>query len=179
MAIDINVGSFIPSTYNIDVSNIYTLDVNSEAFKELIVNLYLAVNRINLNVNNRDAGYYDQTEFINGQLFFPNPSLNSNSTTTPEYRQVFRKVIDFGALPNATSKSVPHNIQMTSNYSFTRLYGAASDTLSLAYIQLPYASPVLANNIEVSANATQVTVTTGSNRTNFNTCYIVLEYIKQ
>lgn len=179
MAIDTNIGAFIPSTYNLDVSSIHDMDVNSEEFKRLIVNLYLDINRLNIATNLKDTGYYDQTEFVNGQLFFPNPNLTSYTPQTPNYRQVYRKTINFGPLPNTGSTSVAHNISANSGLTFTRLYGAASDTTSLAYLQLPYASPTLAHNIELSANATTVTITTGSNRSNYTMCYVILEYLKQ
>jgi hypothetical protein len=44
---------------------------------------------------------------------------------------------------------------------------------------LPYASPTDADNIELSVDVTNVSITTGSDRTGFTTTYIVLEYIKQ
>ena len=86
-------------------------------------------------------------------------------------------VINFGALPNAGTKSVPHNIPINGSYTFTRIYGAASDTTGLNYIPLPYASPTAANNIELNLDATNVNIITGSNRSNFNITYVIVEYI--
>ncbi len=173
-------GSFVPTTNIWDVaSEIMSADVNSPEFKELLIRLYQNINLIAINVNLRDAGYYDTTEFINGQLFFPNTTLSSSSTTNPEFRQVFRKVVNFGALPNTATKSVAHGIPINTSYTFTRIYGAASDTTGLTYIPLPYASPVLVNNIELTVDVANVNVTTGSNRTSYNVAYIVLEYLVQ
>jgi hypothetical protein len=171
-------GSFVGTTNVWDVSSLYSIDVTSPAFKELLVRLYQNLNLISTVLNTKDTGYYDLQEFVNGQLWFPNPALNSNSTTNPTYRQVLRKVINFGPLPNTATKSVPHNITCTKATTFTRIYGAASDTTGFNYIPLPYASPTVANNIELLANGTNVTVITGSNRSNFNICYIVLEYLQ-
>lgn len=173
----INAGAFLPTTSVWDTSEIQTVDINSQEFRDLLVRLYQNINNIALSVNIRDAGYYDQTEFINGQLFFPDPSLSSTTAQTPTYRQVFRKVIDFGALPNSTTKNVAHDIDMSVGTTiFTRIYGCASDTTGKNYIPLPFAGTSL---VSVSVNATNVSVTTTSNRTNFTTTYIVLEYIKQ
>lgn len=168
-----NPGAFLPTTSVWDVSTISDIDVNSEEFKELLVRLYQNINNIALAVNIRDAGYYDKTEFVNGQLFFPNPALSSTTAQAPTYRQVFRKVVDFGALPNSTSKSVAHGIQITSEYTFTRIYGCASDTVARSYIPLP------SNTTNIVVDATNVTVTTSSNLAAYATTYIILEYIKQ
>ena len=168
-----NPGAFLPTTSVWDVATLSEIDVNSDEFKELLVRLYQNINNIALAVNIRDAGYYDQTEFVNGQLFFPNPALSSTTAQTPTFRQVFRKVINFGALPNSTSKSVAHGIQITSEYTFTRIYGCASDTVARSYIPLP------SNTTNIVVDATNVTVTTSSNLAAYATTYIILEYIKQ
>ena len=173
---DLN-GSFVPTTNIWDVSEIYTVDMNSDKFRELLVRLYQNLNTISIVLNSKDTGYYVDSEFTNGQLFFPNPSLTSQSSSTPIYRQVIRTVVDFGALPNTGTTSVAHNIGPTTAYSFTRIYGCASDTTGLNYIPLPYASPTAANAIELKVDGTNVTIITGSNRSNFDTCYVVLEYI--
>ena len=88
-------------------------------------------------------------------------------------------VVNFGQLPNTATTTVAHGIDFTTEYTLTRFYGAATDTTNRVYIPLPYASPTLANNIELSADATNVSITTGSDRTNFDTTYVILEYLKQ
>ena len=141
--------------------------------------MYQYLNNIALSVNIRDAGYYVTDEFVNGQNYFINPSLNSNSSTTPVFRQVYRKVINFGALPNAATKSVAHNILVNAAYTFTRIYGCASDPITLNYLPLPYSSSIaLASNIELYVDATNVNIRTGANYSAYTTTYIILEYIK-
>jgi hypothetical protein len=173
-----NKGLYIPTTNIWDVSQLYSTEVTDPAFKELLVRLYQNVNNIALALNLKDSAYYDQTEFVNGQMFFPNPANSSQTVAAPAYRNVYRMVINFGALPNAGAKSVAHNIPITAAYTFTRIYATASDTTGLTYIPIPYASPTLVNNIQLDVTATNVTITTGSNRTNYNVCYVVLEYLK-
>lgn len=173
------VGAFIPTTNIWDVSQLYSMDVNSQEFKELLVRLYQNLNNISTMVNFKDTGFYDTNEFVNGQLYFPNPALSSQTQQNPLFRQVFRLVIEFGALPNTATKSVAHNISINDAYTFTRIYATASDTTGLNYIPIPYASPVLANNIELNVDATNVNITTGSNRSNYSICYVVLEYLNQ
>jgi hypothetical protein len=169
-----NIGLFVPTTYIFDVTQLQSVDVNKPEFKELLVRLYQNINSICTALNLKDSGYYVQTEFMNSQLLFPNPSSQPN-----EYRQIFRTVVNFGALPNATSKSVAHNIDITSAYTFTRIYAAASNTTSLTYIPLPYVSTTTSNNIELDVNATNVTITTAANYSAYNVCYVICEYVKQ
>ena len=171
-------GSFLATTQVWDVGEIYSAEGISPDLKELLVRLYQNLNNQSLSVNTRDAGFYDTSEFVNGQLFFPNPALNSSSTTTPTQRQVFRKVLNFGSLPDTAVKTVAHGITVNDGFTFTRIYGAATDPTGHNYIPLPYASPTLMNNIELKTDGTNVTITTGSNRTAFTTTYVVLEYLK-
>jgi hypothetical protein len=173
-----NVGAFVPTTYIWDVAQIKEIDVSSPEFKELLVRLYQNVSNIANVLNVKESGYYALSEFVTGKQYFINPALNSTTSTTPVFRQVFRKVINFGALPNTGTKSVPHLIPLTAAVTFTHIYATASDTTGFHYIPIPYASPVLVDNIELNADLTNVNITTGSNRTNFNITYVVLEYIK-
>lgn len=170
-------GSFVPSTFIFDVGQLYQTDVTSPEFKELLVRLYQNVNLMAIALNTKDTGYYTTQEFVNGQLYFPNPAFNSSTQTSAAYRQVFRTTVNFGALPNAGTKSVPHNIQFNSGFTCTRIYGTASDTTGLSYIPLPFVDTA-GNNIELNVDATNVNITTTSNRTNYNVCYVVVEYIK-
>lgn len=174
----LSYGAFAPTTNVWDVNQVYSVDVQSPEFKELIVRLYQNLNLMSLLLNIKDSGYYNTQEFVCGQLLFPNPNLSSSSSSTPAFRQIIRQVINFGALPNAGAKSVAHNITITAATTFTRIYGAASDTTGLTYIPLPYAALVLNQNIQVDVTATQVTITTGVNRTNYNICYLVVEYVQ-
>lgn len=179
----LNTGSFVPTTNIWDVAQIYEVDVDSPEFKELLVRLYQNVNNIALSLNTKDAAYYQLSEFVNGQLYFPNPALllQPNPAQTPTERQVYRTVVDFGALPNATTKSVAHGIStIDATWSFTRIYGCASNQTSLTYIPIPYVSTSALNqNIELNADATNVNITSGIDRTSYNVTYVVLEYIKQ
>jgi hypothetical protein len=169
-----NVGLFVPTTYTVDVTQLHTVNIPSPEFKELLVRLYQNINSICTALNLKDSGYYVETEFMNSQLLFPNPNFQPS-----QYRQIFRTVVNFGTLPNNTSTSVAHNIDITNTYTFTRIYGAASDTTNLTYIPLPYVSTTSTNNIELSVNATDVTITTTFDYSSYTTCYVILEYVKQ
>lgn len=173
-----NFGAFVPTTNVWDVAQLYSIDVTSPEFKELLVRLYQNINQISLVLNIKDSAYYPLSEFVNGQLFFPDQSLDSSTSPyqTPEYRQVFRKVINFGALPNAGVASVPHDIVITPTTTFTRIYGTASDP-GTSFIPLPYASAT-GDNIELNVDVNNVNIITASDRTNYTISYVVLEYLK-
>lgn len=178
-----NPGLFVPTTNIWDVTDLENIDINSPEFKDLLVSLYQNLNSMALALNLKDTGYYTIEEFLNSQVFFPNPTLTSTGSQTPVYRQVFRTVVNFGALPNNSTKSVAHNIQIVApaanQYSFTRIYATATDPVNHLYIPIPYASTTAADIIELNVDATNVNITTHSDKTNYTLTYVVLEYIKQ
>lgn len=170
------LGSLIPTTYIWDVDQLQDIDVTSPEFKELLIRLHQYINDIAINVNLRDSGVYDVQETVNGQGYFPTTPTTQDSDV---YRAVFRKVIYYPtALPNAGSQPVAHNIDLNGACTFTRIYGVANDTTAQSYLPLPYASPTAANNIELSLDATNVTITTGSNRSAYTQNYFVVEFIQ-
>jgi hypothetical protein len=172
-------GAFVPTTNVWDPSQIYNLENVDPSLRDVLVRLYQNLNVIALNVNLRDAGYYDEQEVVNGQLYFPNPALANDMTLQQTYRQVFRMTINFGALPNNATKTVGHNIPVVAGYSFTRMYATATNPTALTFIPIPYASTTAASVVELSADATNVYITTHSNMTGYSICYVVLEYLKQ
>lgn len=177
----IDEGLYVPTTNIWDVEQLQDIDVNSPEFKELLVRLYQNINLICNVLNLKDSAYYDTNEFVTGQSYFPNPTLNSATSTVATYRSVYRLVVNFGALPNNTFSPATqgkHGLAINSGFTFTRIYGAASDTTGLKYIPIPYASASGADNIQLDVNATNVVITTASNRSNFNVCYVVVEYMK-
>ena len=177
MANTTQYGAFVPTTNIWDVGQFMETDVKSVEFKELLVRLYQNVNNIALALNIKDTGMYDTTQFVNGQLFFPNPTTPITSAQSSNFRQVYRSVIDFGALPNTGPKAVAHGITCDARTSFTRIYGVATDPVGLTYIPLPYVDLGAGGNIQLGVNNTHVNITTASGRSMYTICYVVLEYL--
>lgn len=177
---ELGFGLYLPTTVQIDPQVIRETAVDSPAFKELLVRLYQEFNNLSQVVNLKESGYHPEEEFVCG-IFFP-PAQTSGPSTNLEFTPVFRKIIDFGALPNTGTKSVAHGITINAvtqpTIRFYRWHGGANDLTAPSYIPLPYASPILANNIELNADATHVNVITGSNRTNYTDTKITLEFVK-
>ena len=170
---------FLETTQVWDVSELYSTDVTSPEFKELLVRMYRNIGYMATAINERDIGSYDVLEGYSGQLFFPNPAYDSSTETVPHRRNVSRKVLNYGALHNAAGfNQQAHGITVGGNTKFTRIYGTANDSANNDYLPMPYASAVAADIIELSVDATKVTIMVGKNRSMFDTCYVVLEFIQ-
>ncbi|HXB10852.1 MAG TPA: hypothetical protein VNZ45_02615 [Bacteroidia bacterium] len=179
-------GVYIPSTNVWDVSNVENANIDDPALKELLIRLYQNLNDMALAVNLKSSGYFVTQQFVNSELFFPNPSLTSASSTTPTFRQVIREVVNFGALPNSTTKTYLTDILTNSAIRLTRIYGCATNP-STGSIPLPYSSTTLANNIELKVDTgvnmtdgktyERVSITTAFNYSAYTTTYVILEYI--
>jgi hypothetical protein len=117
-------------------------------------------------VNNKIGGLYVPEEKINSQQYF-------DASNVQKFKNVYRMVVDFGALPNATSKSVSHNIPgWNSSYRLTCSYGASTDPVGIESVPIPN------DGILLEINSTSVTVTTTSDMTAFTATTIVIEYTK-
>lgn len=93
-------------------------------------------------------------------------------------KTIYRKVINFGALPNATKKEVQHNI---SNISiFTKIEGIAirnDETKFTQSLPLVYKNAEMFYNTALAVDNTIVEIQTASDRSMFNG-YVTLEYTK-
>lgn len=177
MAIDgTRVGYFLPTTNIFDTTLLLEKDINSSEFREFFIRITQGINNLNLAVNAKDTGYYLLNEFVTGQTYFQDQTIPNNNPLLQ--RPVYRLVINFGALPNTATKSVAHNLTPATSWSMVKLYGSASDQTAMTYIPLPYASIVLANNIELNVDATNVNVTTAADYSSYTVTYIILEYLK-
>jgi len=120
-------------------------------------------------LNDKQIGHYNTVEGVNGDKFFT-PGDPQN------FKGVYRKVIDFGALPNSATKSIAHGITISSTTEFTHIYATATDP-STSFIPIPYVDMSGGNNhIQLSLDSTNVTIITNFNYSGYTTCYVVVEY---
>lgn len=174
----VNVGAYVPTTNIWDVSQLYSVEVTSPEFKELLVRLYQNINNISLALNLKDTGYYVLQEFVDSQSWFPLPGLTSSTSQQPDTRQNYRIVINFGALPAAGTKSVAHNLTIAPQWTFTRIYAVATNP-NTRFIPIPYAAVNPADTLELSVDTTNVNITTGgTDYSAYTICYVILEYLK-
>ena len=139
-------------------------------FDRFLVIFDLLYKRIANSVNSKEGGLFSLTEVAAFMQYY---TANPN-----QFRPVYRIVIDFGALPNAGSKSVVHNLQVTNTFRWVRIYGAATDPTALSGISLDRSSPTLNENIKVDVDATNVTITTAIDYSSYTSAQVVLEYTK-
>lgn len=93
-------------------------------------------------------------------------------------KTIYRKVIDFGPLPNATKKEIAHNI--TNIDKFIKVEGIATrqdDTKFTQSLPLVYMSSESNYNTTLGANTTYVEIRCVENRDMFK-AYVTLEYTK-
>lgn len=91
-------------------------------------------------------------------------------------KPIYQKTVDFGALPNATTKNVPHGI---SNLDYIiEVYGVSSDGGSIQ-ANLPYVNPAsLSNAVSIKINGSNIQIITASNMSTFTKTYVTLRYTK-
>ena len=91
-------------------------------------------------------------------------------------KSIYRKVINFGALPNTNAKSTAHSISNLGNIISVKGWTKRSDGTTFP---IPYVSGNnVIEDIAVYTNNTNVVIYCGTNRTEFSTTYITLEYTK-
>ena len=90
---------------------------------------------------------------------------------------IYRKVIDFGALPNTTTKQVAHGI--TGLDKVISIVGAAHDPTNDYYNPLPSANPGDARyDIGVNVTSTNVIITTVVDMSSYTSSYVIIRYTK-
>jgi len=109
------------------------------------------------------------SETITGQSWFVSGDAN-------RFRYGNRTVINFGALPNNTTKTAAHGLNITANTVFTRIYGTASIP-GTTFIPLPYTNTA-GNPIEIWVDAANVNVRTTADYSAYTQCYVVLEWVE-
>jgi hypothetical protein len=130
-------------------------------------------------VNAREIGFFLDQELLSGKAFIPGVNIASDGGSSQQFRTVLRKVIDFGALPNATTKSVAHEITFDANFTLIQMWASATDPTNLVAIPIPFDSAGAGEGIEITMDSTNINITTESDRTTFTRCFVVIEYIQE
>lgn len=165
------------------------LDVMTFGGTEVITSMIFEVNKsdnswrkieFKINIGNTsDLTTQDKTNIVSAIN-----EINQKSSSMPElelgtavqiatYKEganryrVFQKVIDLGALPNSTVKTIAHGIDKTKVLKYLSVQGSASqdgfgNTLPLPCVTL--GSESVSNNIYVAVGASNVTISTGRDR---------------
>jgi len=164
-------GNFVQST--IDFTS---LDANNPEFK---LKLYQALNQIILALNQKSSGLFQFEETVDNNLWAPIPStVDSTAAQTATQKAEFRKVIDFGALPNNSEKPIAHGIAFDSTFTMTHMYATTTNPTTLNYRPIPFVSGDATELITLRADGTNVYIETFKDQTAFTRTFVVLEYLK-
>lgn len=114
------------------------------------------------------------------EALMPNYSTTEQKTGQKwiDGKDIYCKVIELGALPNATTKNVAHNITNISKW--IKIVGVANNTNNTTGLSIPlvYDGNNATNNTRLAVNNTNVMLETDTDRSSFNECYAILYYTK-
>lgn len=89
---------------------------------------------------------------------------------------VLRKALNFGALPNASTKSVAHGIPVGATFRIFNLQLSASDSTNMRYFCTQNYSLSPNGMVRLEMDATNVNVTTNADYTSYTDCFVIIEY---
>lgn len=167
--------TLLPINQQYDPEEIISLDVQSEEFKEFLVQLYLTQQDLLQSANYKTSGIYDFPEALSGNVY---PSGATSLTTK---RSGILKLIQFPpatTLPNAGTIEALHGIDFSNITTFVRIYGVATNlTAPRTAIPIPYISST-GNIVEVIVLSDRIRINTNANFTAYTNVRVVVEYIK-
>lgn len=140
-----------------------------EARQYLVEQLKMIAN----SVNAKEIGWILEEELLNGCQF--QPSVASSG----QYRSVFRKLVDFGALPDTSRKPIPHGLSITDRFTLIELTACATDPVGLTSLSLPFASSIANENIKLFLDSTNVIIETAKDYSSYSRCFVIINYIQE
>jgi hypothetical protein len=118
-------------------------------------------------INTREIGQYYLNELLTGSMLF-------NTTNIQKPRSIYRKVINFGALPNTLSKPIAHGLTITKDYQFLKMYVVGNNSTGAPF----YAITLPDRNSTITIDANNVNITTFADYSAYTNSAVVLEYSK-
>lgn len=88
--------------------------------------------------------------------------------------RIFRKVVDCGQLPNNASKVVNTGVKIK---NLVKLEGCAFSPSENAWVLLPH-SAATSLNIGIAVLNNSIEISTNSDRTDYTSSYVIMEYTK-
>lgn len=128
-------------------------------------------------VNIREIGWFSDEELLSGKAFIPGATIAGNNPGV--FRQILRKVVDFGPLPNNSTKTVPHGITFDINFTLISLWAAATDPTNFVAFQIPFVGQNVATSIALLMDSVNFIITTHDNKSTFTRCFVICEYIQE
>lgn len=123
-------------------------------------------------INIREIGWFLDEELLSGKAFIPG-AIPAGNTTPIQYRQILRKVIDFGPLIVGVNQK-PHGILFDANFTLIQLWGAATRVTGvLLAFNIPD-GPGTGSSINMDVTNINILTTVAMDR-----CIVVVEYIQE
>lgn len=120
-------------------------------------------------VNVREIGWFIDQELLSGKAFIPGVNNTTSGGSSQQFRQVFRKVIEFPGLTIGANNQ-PHGILIDDNFTLVQLFGAATDAVAFTGEPIPNGADT------ISYDATDIIITVAANYTR---AYAVIEYLQE
>ena len=134
-----------------------------EGYPESRRKLIEEITRIKSIVSRNARGEFFLSETNSAQVLFGGSANN---------RVIFRKVFDFGALTNSSTKTLAHGLTFNASLAFFKISAVATDPVNF----LSFPIPTTGVTIDIDAN--DIRITTTSDLTAYTTTFVILEYIK-
>ncbi len=187
MAIDIQSpeGLLLENDDIIDTSRLQGDSLTDADLKEFFLTIIQQFNKVRTAVNLKETGIYPRNEFVSGNSYFSNPTVDVTLTdSTPnDFRGSITQAYFVGALANAGTTTVAHGITFNALTTFVRIWGIGNKmTAPRQSIPLPFVSvsgSVATGNVELYVDDTNIYITTTGNGTAFTQNYVFLEYLQQ
>ncbi len=166
----IDASPLVDITPLFDVLEAIDISTNSDEFKQLVIRLAQQVNNQAIRLNEKDHGILSLESYGCCKQIFP-------EIVGGNLRGIARTMIDFGALPNAATKVVAHNITTNADTRWTYIYAVATNSLNQDGVPIPFADAGgVTGNIQLRVTNTFVEIQTTTNWTAYDKTYVYLEY---
>lgn len=154
------LGIYIPSGTTVNATNVKLMLVKGNTAPRV----YESYVEPSINV--------DEEEWYNPNNIEKYSTKEIKIGTWIDGKPLYRKVVDIGTLPNATTKHVAHNISNIG--SVVTLRGIVTD---YRFFPVPFAATSNAYAISIFADTTNIEVMAGNDRSNM-TGFVIIEYTK-
>jgi hypothetical protein len=141
-------------------------DVVPEKWEEARPFIVEQLKKISNAVNIREIGWFLDEELLSGKAFIRGSESSQDLGNSQVFRQIFRKVIDCGAL-TAGVKTVAHGINFDINFTLIQLWVSATNSTTFNAI-------TMSDPQNVTMDATNINITSPGV---FDRSFAVIEYL--
>lgn len=120
-------------------------------------------------INIREIGWFLDEELLSGKTYFPAVQA-SPSVSPPQFRQILRKVIDFGPIVIGLNQK-PHGITFGTSFTLIQMFASATQSATIAF-------PIPSGSVGSTLNMDTMNVNLSSSVV-ADRALVVIEYIQE